>query len=97
MRDEGLRGRRFLIRGRVQGVGFRAFVWRHAAELGLRGWVRNRRDGRVEVLAWATPSALSALEALLRRGPSWARVDEVQVTDDPPGDPPVGFAIAPDG
>ena len=68
---------RFLVRGRVQGVGFRWFVRRHGERLGLVGVARNLADGRVEVLASGPEEALSALEALLRDGPSAARVEQV--------------------
>lgn len=67
----------FLIRGRVQGVGFRWFVQREASELELRGWVRNTEDGDVEVLAAGSPEDLSELRTSLRRGPRGARVDNV--------------------
>ncbi len=93
MTNEAVRGRRYIVRGRVQGVGFRAFVWRAAAELGLRGWVRNKLDGSVEVVAWASPRSHDRLEALLRRGPSWARVDSIEVDDAPVGEIPAGFGI----
>lgn len=67
----------FLIQGRVQGVGFRWFVQREAAELELRGWVRNTEDGEVEVVAAGEPEDLDELRASLRRGPRGARVDRV--------------------
>jgi acylphosphatase len=67
----------FLIQGRVQGVGFRWFVQREAAELELRGWVRNTEDGDVEVVAAGEPDDLSELRLSLRRGPRGARVDRV--------------------
>jgi acylphosphatase len=67
----------FLIRGRVQGVGFRWFVHREASELDLRGWVRNTEDGDVEVVASGTPEDLTELLASLRRGPRGSRVDQV--------------------
>ncbi|HEX7728074.1 MAG TPA: acylphosphatase [Terracidiphilus sp.] len=67
----------FLIRGRVQGVGFRWFVHREASELELHGWVRNTEEGDVEVVATGTPDELSDLRASLRRGPRGARVDNV--------------------
>ncbi len=67
----------FLIRGRVQGVGFRWYVQREASELDLRGWVRNTEDGDVEVVAAGSAGDLSELRASLRRGPRGARVDNV--------------------
>jgi acylphosphatase len=67
----------FLIRGRVQGVGFRWFVHREAAELGLRGWVRNTDAGEVEVLAAGDPEALADLRTELRKGSRGSRVDAV--------------------
>ena len=67
----------FLVKGRVQGVGFRWFVQREAAEIGLRGWVRNTPDGHVEVLAAGEPDQLKDLLLLLGRGSRGSRVDEV--------------------
>lgn len=69
--------RLFLIRGRVQGVGFRHFVWRTAEELGVRGWVRNLSDGSVEVAAWGSEAQLDSLSAALGQGPRWSQVDAV--------------------
>jgi acylphosphatase len=71
---------RFLVEGRVQGVGFRAWTRRRALELGLRGHARNLPDGRVEVLAAGTPAALAQLADALRAGPALARVDAVTRT-----------------
>jgi len=65
------------IRGRVQGVGYRAFVHEQATRLKLCGWARNRRDGSVEVLVSGNASAAEALIALLRRGPPGARVADI--------------------
>jgi acylphosphatase len=65
----------FLIKGRVQGVGFRWFVHREASELDLCGWVRNTEDGHVEVVASGTAADLAELRASLRRGPRGSRVD----------------------
>lgn len=67
----------FLVRGRVQGVGFRWFVHREASELELRGWVRNTEEGDVEIVASGEPPDLAELRASLRRGPRGARVDNV--------------------
>jgi acylphosphatase len=68
----------FLVKGRVQGVGFRWFVQREAAELGLRGWVRNTPDGDVEVLAAGEPDQLKDLLLALGKGSRGSRVDEVE-------------------
>jgi acylphosphatase len=67
----------FLVKGRVQGVGFRWFAQREAAEIGLRGWVRNTDDGHVEVLAAGEPDQLKDLVLALARGSRGSRVDEV--------------------
>ncbi|HEY1337047.1 MAG TPA: acylphosphatase [Bryobacteraceae bacterium] len=66
--------KRWLVRGRVQGVGFRYFAQRAAAELGLTGFVRNLDDGRVEVYAVGPPDKLLQLAGNLHRGPHWADV-----------------------
>ena len=71
---------RFLVEGRVQGVGFRAWTRRRALELGLHGIARNLPDGRVEVLADGAPAALDALGDALRVGPPLARVSAVART-----------------
>jgi acylphosphatase len=76
--------RRFLVRGRVQGVGFRWFVEREAHILGIAGWVRNNADSSVEVLAIGTSAQLTGLRARLREGPRAARVDEVEESDAKP-------------
>jgi acylphosphatase len=67
----------FLIKGRVQGVGFRWFVHREASELELIGWVRNTEDGDVEVVAAGHAQDLDELRASLHRGPRGSRVDRV--------------------
>jgi acylphosphatase len=66
------------VRGRVQGVGFRWFVRERARALGLTGWVRNRQDGSVEVLAEGSDTALREFLEVLRAGPSGARVSDVE-------------------
>jgi acylphosphatase len=76
--------RRFLVRGRVQGVGFRWFVEREAHILGIAGWVRNNVDGSVEVLAVGTPDQLFGLRSRLRQGPRAARVDDVEEAEAKP-------------
>jgi acylphosphatase len=70
--------RRWLIHGRVQGVGFRYFVERAAHQLGLTGYARNLDDGRVEVYAAGPPEKISELAGLLRIGPRWADVRGVE-------------------
>lgn len=67
----------FLVRGRVQGVGFRWFVQREAAEIGLRGWIRNTEEGDVEVVAAGEADAMDELRQALRRGPRGSRVDHL--------------------
>lgn len=73
---------RLLISGRVQGVWFRGHTCEEARRLGLRGWVRNLYDGRVEVLAEGTPEALAGLESICREGPPMARVERVDVLEE---------------
>lgn len=69
--------RRFIIRGRVQGVGFRWFVEREARQLGLVGWVRNNEDSTVELLAAGSTEQLADLRTRLKDGPRASRVDAV--------------------
>ena len=85
----------FLIKGRVQGVGFRWFVHREAAELGLRGWVRNTEDGHVEVLAAGEPDQLEDLQLALAKGSRGSRVDAVieHTLEDSEGDALKSFEI----
>jgi len=75
--------RRYFIRGRVQGVGYRFFVERVASELGLRGYARNLADGRVEVYAIGTPDQLEELAGYLRRGPRLADVRGIEPQEAP--------------
>lgn len=79
--------RRYLVSGRVQGVGYRYFVLREARALAIAGWVRNLPDGAVEVLAAADEVALNTLEGRLWHGPPHARVAAVEAGE---GDP-IGF------
>ena len=69
------------ISGRVQGVGFRFYMERKARELGILGWVRNRRDGSVESVVHGEPGAVEAIINWSRRGPSSAVVAEVKVSE----------------
>jgi|HubBroStandDraft_4_1064222.scaffolds.fasta_scaffold513962_1 acylphosphatase len=66
--------RLYLVRGRVQGVGYRDYAQRVASTLGVTGYVRNLDDGRVEVYAAGPPDKLSDLAAALRRGPRFSEV-----------------------
>jgi acylphosphatase len=69
--------RHYMVRGRVQGVGFRWYVQREAAELELRGWVRNTTDGQVELVALGSAEQLGQLKVALHRGSRGSRVDAV--------------------
>jgi acylphosphatase len=86
---------RIVVRGRVQGVGFRAFLARGARDLGLHGWTRNCRRDEVETLVAGEAGALSEFRELARRGPFGARVDDyLEESVDADALYP-GFAIAP--
>jgi acylphosphatase len=76
--------RRYLVKGRVQGVGFRWFVEREARLIGVGGWVRNCDDGAVEVLASGNNEQLNSLYDRLMAGPPAARIDAVEVDDAAP-------------
>ncbi len=67
-----------IVRGRVQGVGFRAATRRVARKHGVRGWVRNSDDGSVEALLYGTQRQIDAMLDFLRRGPRFARVDSCE-------------------
>jgi len=69
--------RHYLVKGRVQGVGFRWFVQREAADIGLRGWVRNTDTGDVEIVAAGSPEDIAELEAAIRKGSRGSRVDKI--------------------
>ena len=75
--------KRFLVRGRVQGVGYRYFALKTAEELGVTGFARNRIDGSVEVVAAAGDEVLARYEELLRKGPAFARVASVEAAAAP--------------
>ena len=73
--------RRYVVSGRVQGVGFRYFVARELQALGVAGWVRNLADGRVEVVAAGDDAQLAAVEGRLWQGPPHADVAAVESAD----------------
>ena len=76
--------RRVVVHGFVQGVFFRDTVRRHAVGAGVAGWVRNNRDGTVEAVFEGDPNAVERLVEICRRGPSGARVDQVDVLTEEP-------------
>jgi acylphosphatase len=78
--------RRYVVSGRVQGVGFRFFAESAAIRAGLVGWVRNLPDGCVEIFAQGDAGGLESFERQIRRGPSGARVGAVDVSEAPIGD-----------
>ena len=85
--------KRFLVSGRVQGVGFRYFVQDHAAVEGVHGYVRNLPDGRVEALIEGDDESVLRVERALRRGPASARVDDVAVETAVPSGRATGFSV----
>jgi acylphosphatase len=87
--------RRIVVRGRVQGVGFRYSMVDAAAALGIDGWTRNRKDGSVEAFVQGDTAAVERAIAWCRHGPPGARVTEIDV-DDAAVDPQLsGFATRP--
>ncbi len=85
-----MRARHLLIEGRVQGVGYRDWLVDTARRHGLDGWVRNRRDGRVEALLSGPEPAVAAVLLACRRGPPMARVESIEESFADPPDAP-GF------
>lgn len=86
--NQPVEARRWLISGRVQGVGFRWFISRHAERLGISGGAENLPDGRVKVVARGPSEALEELDAALAKGPRLARVENVEKTEIPHDDVP---------
>jgi acylphosphatase len=82
--------KRLIINGRVQGIGFRAWMVEKATALGLSGWVRNRLDGSVEALVAGDTAAVEELLRLCRRGP---RMAEVVSIEEDLADPPTHFGF----
>jgi len=99
MKGESRIVRHVVVRGRVQGVGFRAFVKQQAFERGLRGWVRNRRDGSVEAVLAGPPATIDAATETLRKGPLGARVDALDQREATAEEAPLGgtevFSVLP--
>ena len=85
--------KRYLISGRVQGVGFRYYVQDHAAVEGVHGYVRNLSDGRVEALLEGDDESVLRVERALRRGPAGARVDDVVVETSVPSGRATVFSV----
>ncbi len=84
-----------IIRGRVQGVFFRQSTRTVGLDLGLRGWVRNRTSGEVEMVAEGSRDRIETLVAWCHRGPDAARVDDVERIDAEPAGLPEGFHVRP--
>jgi acylphosphatase len=86
--------KRLIISGRVQGVGYRAWLAEQAVLLGIDGWVRNNADGTVEALISGTADAVEELARACRRGPRFAQVEAIRDEIAPPPSEP-GFHITP--
>ncbi len=69
----------YLISGKVQGVGFRAFSQKAARALSIKGWARNLKDGRVEIIATGDEQNIEDFEKILREGPTYGRVEKLEV------------------
>ena len=88
---------RYVVSGRVQGVGFRYFVWQHAEIMGLDGWVFNRADGTVEAVIRGTESQHLQIRARLEEGPRFAIVESIVEGDTSDSVSASGFEIRRDG
>ena len=86
-------GRRYIVKGRVQRVGFRFFVEDAAQREGIQGYVRNQHDGSVEIVAEGDAEALQRFEMAVRRGPAGARVDDVDTIEVEPSSRFAGFRV----
>jgi acylphosphatase len=86
-------GRRYVVRGRVQRVGFRFFIEDAARRENVRGYVRNQHDGSVEIVAEGDAEAIERFEMAVRRGPAGARVDDVAAIDLDPSNRFTGFRV----
>ncbi len=85
--------RRYILSGRVQGVGFRYFTEAAAGREGIQGWVRNLPDGRVELSAEGEAEAIERFEHKIRHGPPGARVEGFEVEDIVPAGRNAGFSV----
>ena len=90
-----MKATRLLVRGLVQGVGYRFFAEREARDLGIRGYVRNLADGRVEAVAAGAPDRVRAFVQRLREGPRGGRVESVEVSETTLENDTGGFEIRP--
>ena len=86
MRQTRVNARRVVIRGRVQGVGFRYSLREEALRRGVSGWARNRRDGTVEAVVQGEPDDVDRVIEWARRGPPSAQVSDVEVIEEAAGD-----------
>jgi acylphosphatase len=84
MTDSSRNAKRFVISGRVQGVGFRYFVRQQALALRLAGWVRNLPDGRVEAFVEGSSSEIDSIEQRLREGPPGSHVEDLDISNAAP-------------
>ena len=84
-----------VITGQVQGVSFRYYTYHEALKLGLKGWIRNLRDGSVEALFVGPPESIERVLAWCKLGPPAAQVDEVQVEWQDPSAKPEAFQVRP--
>ena len=86
-------GRRYIVKGRVQRVGFRFFVENAAQREGIQGYVRNQHDGSVEIVAEGDADAMQRFEIAIWRGPAGARVDDVDTLNVEPSSRFAGFRV----
>ena len=86
-------GRQYVVTGRVQRIGYRVFVEDAARREGVCGYVRNRHDGSVEIIAEGDLDAVVRFEQAVRRGPAGARVDDVLTTETPASGRFAGFSV----
>jgi len=93
MTDDGRSRVRVVVKGRVQGVGFRAYTERVASKAGVVGWVRNRPDGAVELEAEASPTVIESFLGQVRRGPLGSRVDAMETDSVEPLAREAGFSV----